>query len=274
MNELSMMGYPGMNPNLAAAAGLNNPNANPNNTNNGSANNNGGPGTPAGALHLNQLMSGLGPPGLSNDNNNNNGNVNQLANSSRQLLEQLAQNNVPNQINNDSNHNTPMLNNNVALQPMNINAGNPLFHPHLEDPALLNNTVWKMQLQLASVSMHSMGQPNVYARQNAMKKYLANQSNNNNNQQQQQQQPQMTEASLSLVDKTQKLLMDFASVDTAIAKDKSKSTNANNGPNGTTTNNLNGNNHTNGDNSMMTGSLQLQWLQVTIVQSQHQLLHK
>ncbi|KAG0668048.1 Glucose-repressible alcohol dehydrogenase transcriptional effector [Maudiozyma exigua] len=245
------MGYPGMNPNLAAATGLNNQNANPNNTNNGSTNNNGGPGTPAGALHLNQLMSGLGPPGLSNDNNNNNGNVNQLANSSRQLLEQLAQNNVPNQINNDSNHNTPMLNNNVALQPMNINAGNPLFHPHLEDPALLNNTVWKMQLQLASVSMHSMGQPNVYARQNAMKKYLANQSNNNNNPQQQ---PQMTEASLSLVDKTQKLLMDFASVDTAIAKDKSKNSNANNGPNGTTTNNLNGNNNTNGDNSMMTAS--------------------
>ncbi|SMN21484.1 similar to Saccharomyces cerevisiae YAL021C CCR4 Component of the CCR4-NOT transcriptional complex, which is involved in regulation of gene expression [Maudiozyma saulgeensis] len=255
MNEPSLMGYPGMNPNIIS--GINTSTNTTTNTTNNNANNNNGPGTPVSALHLNQLMAGLGPPGLSHENNNNN-NANHLANNSRQLLEQLAQNNVPtsttpvpnnnnantnnminaNTVGNDSNHNTPMLNNNVALQPMNINAGNPLFHPHLEDTALLNNTVWKMQLQLASVSMHSMGQPNVYARQNAMKKYLANQSQNP-------QQPQMTEASLSLVDKTQKLLMEFAGADTS--KENPKNPNNNNANNNNTTSNSN-------DTSMMTAS--------------------
>ncbi|CEP64003.1 CCR4-NOT core exoribonuclease subunit CCR4 LALA0_S09e07426g [Lachancea lanzarotensis] len=52
------------------------------------------------------------------------------------------------------------------------NAGNPLYHPHQGDPTMLNNPIWKLQLQLAAVSRQSMGQANVYARQSAMRKYL------------------------------------------------------------------------------------------------------
>ena len=69
---------------------------------------------------------------------------------------------------------SPMNVSNSLPMSVNINANNPLFHPHLEDPSLLNNPIWRLQLQLAAVSMQSLGQPNVYARQNAMKKYLAN----------------------------------------------------------------------------------------------------
>lgn len=112
-----------------------------------------------------------------------------------------------------------MMNTTAAAISQNVN--NPLFHPHLEDPTLLNNPIWKLQLQLHAISMHSLGQPNVYARQNAMKKYIVSQ------QQQQQQhlmengnnniqpplstpQPQISEASMSLVDRTKQLLLEMA----------------------------------------------------------------
>lgn len=56
------------------------------------------------------------------------------------------------------------------------NANNPLYHPHQSDPSLLNSPIWKLQLQLAAVSRQSLGQSNVYARQNAMKKFLNSQN--------------------------------------------------------------------------------------------------
>ncbi|AET41183.1 CCR4-NOT core exoribonuclease subunit CCR4 Ecym_7354 [Eremothecium cymbalariae DBVPG len=74
-----------------------------------------------------------------------------LGNNSQQLLSQLNQTNVS-------------------------NTGNPLYHPHQSDPSLVNNPIWKLQLQLAAISRQSVGQANAYARQNAMKKYLMNQS--------------------------------------------------------------------------------------------------
>lgn len=221
MNEPSLMGYPNLNPNIQ----------------NGTTTNNNTTGTPV-QLHINPLINNnIGPPGLISDNNH-------LVSNSRQLLDRLSQNNHNNNNKNNSTTNTPMLNNNANLNPnlqtVNMNANNPLFHPHLEDPSLLNNPIWKLQLQLSNTSVQSVGQPNIYARQNAMKKYLANQSQN----QQQSTQPQMTEASLSLVDKTQNLLMDIA-VDTP--KDKTKSGN-NNG------NNNNNNNNNNDNNSILTNS--------------------
>lgn len=128
--------------------------------------------------------------------------------------------------------------NGAAMTDNNGNEKNALYHPHLEEPALLNNPIWKLQLQLAAVSMQSVGQPNVYARQNAMKKYLVNQQQQKQQQQQQQQpvldhqrqpgllqqisggqplqqqdqlqNPQMADASISLVDKTKQLLMEMA----------------------------------------------------------------
>ncbi|SCU80223.1 LAME_0B02102g1_1 [Lachancea meyersii CBS 8951] len=59
------------------------------------------------------------------------------------------------------------------------NAGNPLYHPHQGDPTMLNNPIWKLQLQLAAVSRQSMGQANVYARQSAMRKYLLTKTHGN-----------------------------------------------------------------------------------------------
>lgn len=56
------------------------------------------------------------------------------------------------------------------------NANNPAYHPHQSDPSLLNSPIWKLQLQLAAISRQSLGQSNVYARQNAMKKFLSNQN--------------------------------------------------------------------------------------------------
>lgn len=206
--------------------------------------NNNGPGTPV-QMRINPLLGALGPPGMPTDNN---GNAQHLASNSRQLLDQLAQNVgsgnggiIQNPRANVSNNNTPMMNASANIVPpqgmpalnmnnlnMNNNATNtnPAYHPHLEDPALLNNPVWKMQLQLSHASMQSTGQPNEYARQNAMKKFLASQGPQNA-QAAAQQQPQMVEASLSLVDKTQKLLMDIVSVDSGV--DNSKNGNANNG---------------------------------------------
>ncbi|QLL34064.1 hypothetical protein HG536_0F03890 [Torulaspora globosa] len=115
---------------------------------------------------------------------------------------------------------------------VNGNEKNPLYHLHLEEPGLLNNPIWKLQLQLAAVSAQSMGQPNVYARQNAMKKYLVNQQQQQQSldhqrqpgllqqvsgsqtqlqtTEQQPQNPQMAVASVSLVDKTKQLLMEMA----------------------------------------------------------------
>ena len=121
------------------------------------------------------------------------------------------------------------------------NANNPLCHPHLTDHSLLNSPIWKLQLQLAAISRQSLGQSNVYARQNAMKKFLNNQNQmglsntgpdgnqlqgnqtqqglqNQQQQQQQQQQPQQSQqqvngndASMSLVEHTKQHLMEMAS---------------------------------------------------------------
>ncbi|CAG59995.1 uncharacterized protein GVI51_H05995 [Nakaseomyces glabratus] len=99
------------------------------------------------------------------------------------------------------------------IQP-NANANNPMYHPHLEDPSLMNNPIWKLQLQLATVSAQSVGQPNIYARQNAMKKYLATQvPPQNQTQQQAQAQSQIAETSKSLVDCTKQALMDIMAPD-------------------------------------------------------------
>lgn len=159
---------------------------------------------------------------------------------------------------------------NVGLN-MNTNGKNPLFHPHLDDASLLNNPIWKLQLQLAAVSMQSMGQPNVYARQNAMKKYLVNQQQQQQQKQQTQmdlqrqpplglpqqapgmqqplqgslsqphplqhglqqgqQMPQISDASISLVDRTKQLLMEMASD----SKDGTATPNTISGPNNTMT---------------------------------------
>lgn len=113
------------------------------------------------------------------------------------------------------------------------NANNPLCHPHLADPSLLNSPIWKLQLQLAAVSRQSLGQSNVYARQNAMKKFLNNQNQlglstngqdgvQSQQQQGQQQQPSQSgqqqgqqplgnDASMSLVEHTKQHLMEMAS---------------------------------------------------------------
>lgn len=93
----------------------------------------------------------------------------------------------------------------------------PLYHPHLEDISLLNSPIWKLQLQLASVAMQTVGQPNVYARQNAMKKYLVSQQQQQQNQQQQN--PQLNEAAMSLVDRTKQLLMDMATDSNTLGSD-------------------------------------------------------
>ncbi|SCU84763.1 LANO_0C02322g1_1 [Lachancea nothofagi CBS 11611] len=107
------------------------------------------------------------------------------------------------------------------------NAGNPLYHPHQGDPSMLNNPIWKLQLQLAAVSRQSVGQANVYARQSAMRKYLFNKTQGT---------PgvpgpgaiagstsaagttntgTLNEMSASLVDNTKQLLLDMASEPTA-----------------------------------------------------------
>ena len=72
-----------------------------------------------------------------------------------------------------------------------------------------NSSVWQLQLQLAAAARQDAGQPNAYARQNAMKKFLASQGGAKA--------PQMLEASLSLVDRTQQLLMDMAEGERAAA---------------------------------------------------------
>ncbi|KAL3240292.1 CCR4-NOT core exoribonuclease subunit CCR4 [Nakaseomyces bracarensis] len=124
----------------------------------------------------------------------------------------------------------------TPVQP-NPNANNPLYHPHLEDPSLLNNTIWKLQLQMANISSQSVGQPNIYARQNAMKKYLATQVQPpNQNQQQLQAQSQIAEASKSLVDCTKQALMDMvAPEDSIISKAMHPSSAASNSANGNST---------------------------------------
>lgn len=205
-------------------------------------------------LHNNPLLNSthagaggggsLPPPGLMNPNVGANDAA--LANNSHQLLNHLTHGNNPNNVDtNGGNINANKSNATGASTTANINAKNPLYHPHLEDPALLNNPIWKLQLQLAAVSMQSVGQPNVYARQNAMKKYLVNQQQQQQLQQTQQmeqqrqpglqqqpssqqplqppisqsqplqlQQPsqnsQMADASISLVDRTKQLLMEMA----------------------------------------------------------------
>ncbi|AAS51514.1 ACR288Wp [Eremothecium gossypii ATCC 10895] len=78
---------------------------------------------------------------------------------------------------------------------------NPLCHPHQSDPTLVNNPIWKLQLQLAAISRQSVGQANVYARQNAMKKYLMTQTNGS-------QQP--ADMAKSLVDFTKQYLLEMA----------------------------------------------------------------
>ncbi|CCD26426.1 CCR4-NOT core exoribonuclease subunit CCR4 NDAI_0H02520 [Naumovozyma dairenensis CBS 421] len=187
------------------------------------------------------------------DNSSNNNNANNLANAIG--MNSMANNTSPalNSINLNSLNNAPggstLNTTNATTTAIKANANNPLFHPHLEDPALLNNPIWKLQLQLAAVSLQSLGQPNVYARQNAMKKYLASQNPTHQQhqvQQQQQQQgkqqqglgsqpssqpqsqlppsssqqQQIPEASMSLVDRTKQLLMDIA-----LETSKEKSTN-------------------------------------------------
>ncbi|CCK70223.1 CCR4-NOT core exoribonuclease subunit CCR4 KNAG_0D04840 [Huiozyma naganishii CBS 8797] len=103
---------------------------------------------------------------------------------------------------------------------LHLNAANAAMHPHLEDPALLNNDIWKLQVQLAAVSAQSLGQPNVYARQNAMKKYLAHQQTAGGdpptagNQSLQ----QLNEASMSLLNRTRVLLSEIAADSQKIKK--------------------------------------------------------
>lgn len=84
------------------------------------------------------------------------------------------------------------------------NAGNPLYHPHQGDPAMLNNPIWKLQLQLAAVSRQSLGRANVYARQSAMRKYLLNKTQGASSG------GTLNEMSASLVDHTKQLLLDMA----------------------------------------------------------------
>lgn len=250
MNDISLMGYPNPNPmgNQQQSQLSQGPQMGQNNMLN--------------ALHM-------PPPGLINNNNNNNNNntgsnsnnngENPLVSNSRRLLDQLANGNSSN---NNNNSNNPLLVSNgpdgaaaavggpgagtAPVIPVNVNANNPLFHPHLEDPSLLNNTIWKLQLQLAAVSLQSLGQPNVYARQNAMKKYLANQ-------QPQSQPPQMTEASLSLVDRTKQLLLGIAVDVSKDSKPKTNNENSNNNNNGNGNNNSSNNNNNN-NMSMLTNS--------------------
>ncbi|SCU90945.1 LADA_0F07228g1_1 [Lachancea dasiensis] len=100
------------------------------------------------------------------------------------------------------------------------NAGNPLYHPHQGDPSLLQNPIWKLQLQLAAVSRQAVGQANVYARQSAMRKYLINKNqgtpgvgvaNATNPLTGAASAGTLNEMSASLVDNTKQLLLDMAS---------------------------------------------------------------
>lgn len=102
-----------------------------------------------------------------------------LLNNAQQLLNQLGQNNNQN--------------------------SNSLYHPHQNDTSLLTNPIWRLQLQLATVSRQSMGQANIYARQNAMKKYIMNQ-----NSQVPQQSVNSNDLSTSLVDYTKQYLLEIA----------------------------------------------------------------
>lgn len=86
------------------------------------------------------------------------------------------------------------------------NANNPLFHPHLEDSSLLNNPIWKLQLNLAYISAQSLGQPNVYARQSAMKRFYSSQNVPL-------QSNQISGASNSLVDFTKQSLIEMMTAD-------------------------------------------------------------
>ncbi|CCF60422.1 hypothetical protein KAFR_0K00670 [Kazachstania africana CBS 2517] len=230
MNEPSLMGYP--NPNIGAVQ-------------QSQQNNIHGSGTPIQQLHLNPMMNSqqMPPPGLVTGNDAN------LVSNSRQLLDQLSgtSNAAAAATNNNNNNNAN--NANAPLNPnsmtpggviMNVNANNPLVHPHLEDPSLVNHPIWKLQLQLASVSARSLGQPNVYARQNAMKKYLANQN--------QQGPQQMTDASMSLVDRTKQLLVEMA-VDTTSEKVAAANNN-----NGSSTPNFVAQDINNANNSMLSNS--------------------
>ena len=257
MNEPSLMGYPSLSQQQQQL-----PNGTPNTLHqqlHGLSNN---PMPPPGLMNSNDLPNNLGngPRGINANNNNNN---NPMLSASHQLLDQLTNGNANMGMNNNTSpnaNNTSMSSNapsqSLAIASINANANNPLFHPHLEDPTLLSNPIWKLQLQLANVSLQSLGQPNVYARQNAMKKYLASQNqsqntsnntltapvvpnntnnptiqpqsqtttgapttNENINQSQQQQQTQPSEMSMSLVDRTKKLLMEMA---TETSKEKGK----------------------------------------------------
>lgn len=145
---------------------------------------------------------------------------------------------------------------------INVNASNPLLHPHLDDPSLLNNPIWKLQLHLATVSSQSLGQPNIYARQNAMKKYLATQQAQQAQQQAQQQvqqqipgqfgpgpqaappalqptdfqQSHIAEASKSLVDCTKQALMEMADTLTDSKTAKKQQPTGDSTPSGTAAN--------------------------------------
>ncbi|SCW01367.1 LAFE_0D11012g1_1 [Lachancea fermentati] len=87
----------------------------------------------------------------------------------------------------------------MAVPTQASNAGNPLYHPHQGDPSMLNNPIWKLQLQLANISRQSMGQANVYARQSAMRKYMLNNNQGPTG--------TLNEMSTSLVDHTKQYLL-------------------------------------------------------------------
>ncbi|AMD18852.1 HBL050Wp [Eremothecium sinecaudum] len=119
-----------------------------------------------------------------------------------QTLAQPLHQNAPQQQQDLLNNKLQQLANQLGQQGVS-NSSNPLYHPHLSDPTLVNNPIWNLQLQLAAISRQSVGQENVYARQNAMKKYLKNQFNST-----QQQQP--SDMAKSLVDFTKQYLLEMA----------------------------------------------------------------
>ncbi|SCU96447.1 LAMI_0F06590g1_1 [Lachancea mirantina] len=88
------------------------------------------------------------------------------------------------------------------------NAGNPLYHPHQGDASMMANPIWKLQLQLASISRQSMGQANIYARQSAMRKYMLNNNQTAGG--------TLNEMSASLVDHTKQLLLEMAGDSTVL----------------------------------------------------------
>lgn len=143
-----------------------------------------------------QSQQAVVPPGMGTPNT-----LPQQLHTMAQQQPQQGQQPPPGLLNNSQQLLT-QLNGVVANNATASNATNPVYHPHQGDPSLLNNPIWKLQLQLAAVSRQSMGQANVYARQSAMRKYLLNSNQGST--------ATLTDMSMSLVDHTKQHLLDMA----------------------------------------------------------------